>query len=211
MVSRVTYRPFEEDDFEDLAEILHREWYGHLSAPEVGLLAAKNDLAYMLSISTFSQVVFVDDSARGIVLARPDGKRTVTSSRWRKISENYLRQMRELSPLDAAEYWETIELENAKNSKLLEKSGFAKSGEISLLAVCSSTRGMGLGSVLIDAATSYLASIGAHKAFLYTDTDCTWNFYEHHGFKRACTYRSTREERRLLAKEMYVYGLDLSA
>lgn len=211
MVSRVTYRPFEEDDFEDLAEIIRMEWYGYLPTAEIGLLAAKNDLAYMISISTFSQVVLVDGTARGIVLARPGGKRATINSRWRIISENYLRQMRELSPVDAAELWETIELQHAKNDKLLEKSGFAGSGEISLLAVSNSARGLGLGSVLIDAATSYLASTGARKAFLYTDTDCTWNFYEHHGFKRAGTYRSTREERRLLAKEMYVYGLDLSA
>ena len=57
---------------------------------------------------------------------------------------------------------------------------------------------MGIGSVLIDAATTYLTEEGARQAFLYTDTDCTWQFYEHHGFKRAGTYRSTREERRLL-------------
>lgn len=210
MVSRVTYRPFEEDDFEELAEIIHQEWHDYLSTPELGLLAAKNDLAYMLSISPFSQVALVDNVARGIVLARPCGKRTTASTRWLKISENSLRQMRELSPIDAAEYWEAVEMTNAKNDHLLEKSGFAEGGEISLLAVSESARGTGLGSVLIDAATTYLLSTGANKAYLYTDTDCSWDFYEHHGFKRAGTYRSKRGERRLLAKEMYVYGLDLS-
>ncbi len=69
---------------------------------------------------------------------------------------------------------------------------------------------MGLGGVLIDAATTHLLSNGANKAFLYTDTDCSWSFYEHEGFKRVGTYRSARNEQRLLPKELYVYGITLS-
>ena len=99
-----------------------------------------------------------------------------------------------------------------KNDNLLKATPYSTgANEITLLAVSESARGMGIGSVLIDAATAYLAEGGANRAFLYTDTDCTWQFYENHGFKRASTYRSTREERRLLPRELYVYGLDLSA
>ena len=119
--------------------------------------------------------------------------------------------MRELEPEAAAAYWHGVQLTESKNDSLLAKSGYAGSTEITLLAVSSSARGMGIGSVLVDAATTYLTELGADRAFLYTDTDCTWQFYEHHGFKRAGTYRSTRDERRLLPREMYVYGLDLSA
>ena len=210
MVSRVTYRPFVEDDFEELAAIVQAEWHRHLPTPELASLAAKNDLAYMLSIATFSQVALVDGTPRGIILACPDGKRTTVSRRWLKISENCLRRLRELAPEEAAEHWAAIELTNEKNAALLKKSGFSGSTEISLLAVSESARGMGLGGVLIDAATTHLLSNGANKAFLYTDTDCSWSFYEHEGFKRVGTYRSARNEQRLLPKELYVYGINLS-
>ena len=211
MVSRVTYRPFEENDFEEIAGILQEAWHTKVPSPEYGYLEACNDLSYSLSISTFSQVALIDDRPCGIVLARPGSSRKRAQKRWFVMSREYFRRMRELEPEAAGAYWKSIQLAEEKNDSLLAKSGYAGSTEITLLAVSASARGMGIGSVLIDAATAFLAERGADRAFLYTDTDCTWQFYEHHGFKRAGTYRSTREERRLLPKEMYVYGLDLSA
>lgn len=211
MVSRVTYRPFDEGDFEDIAAIIQEAWHTEVPSPEYGFLEACNDLSCSLSISPFSQVALIDDKPCGIVLACPSATRVRAHKRWFVMSKDYFRRMRELEPEAAANYWKGVQLTESKNDKLLSDSGFAGSTEITLLAVGESARGMGIGSVLIDAATTYLAEEGAQRAFLYTDTDCTWQFYEHHGFKRAGTYRSTREERRLLPKEMYVYGLDLSA
>ena len=211
MVSRVTYRPFDEGDFEDIAAIIQEAWHTEVPSPEYGFLEACNDLSYSLSISPISQVALIDDKPCGIVLACPSATRVRAHKRWFVMSKDYFRRMRELEPEAAANYWKGVQLTESKNDKLLSDSGFAGSTEITLLAVGESARGMGIGSVLIDAATTYLAEEGAQRAFLYTDTDCTWQFYEHHGFKRAGTYRSTREERRLLPKEMYVYGLDLSA
>lgn len=211
MVSRVTYRPFEEDDFEDIAAIIQEAWHTEVPSPEYGFLEACNDLSYSLSISTFSQVALVDDKPCGIVLACPDTSHVRAHKRWFIMSRDYFRRMRELEPEAAAKYWKSIQLAESKNDKMLSDSGYAGSTEITLLAVDAAARGMGIGSVLIDAAIDHLAQEGAHRAFLYTDTDCTWQFYEHHGFKRAGTYRSTREERHLLPKEMYMYGLDLSA
>ena len=211
MVSRVTYRPFDEDDFEELAAIVQQEWHTDLPCAELNDLAAKYDLARLLAVSPFSQVALVDGVPRGIVLACPGGTRKTVSRRWHKISENYLRHMRELDPIAASEHWKSVRLFDSKNDSLLAKSWFAGSTEISLLAVSASARGMGLGSVLLDAATTYLAGRGDHRAFLYTDTDCSWRFYEHCGFKRAAAYRAKRDERKLLPKELYVYGIDLSA
>lgn len=212
MVSRVTYRPFDEDDFEDIATILQEAWHTEVPSPEYGYLEACNDLSYSLSISSFSQVALVDGVPRGIVLARPEANHVQQSKRWFTISEGYFRRMRELEPEAAASYWRSVELMGTKNDNLLKATPYSTgANEITLLAVSESARGMGIGSVLIDAATAYLAEGGASRAFLYTDTDCTWQFYENHGFKRASTYRSTREERHLLPRELYVYGLDLSA
>ena len=43
MVSRVTYRPFEEDDFEAIAAILQEAWHAEVPTPEYGFLEACND------------------------------------------------------------------------------------------------------------------------------------------------------------------------
>ena len=209
MVSRVSYRPFDEGDFDALAEVLRESWHADAATPEYGLAEAKNDLAYSLAISTFSQVALIDGEPRGIVLSGPAAAREHPGKRWADASEEFFAQMRELDPKAAESYARFVALANTKNNTLLEKSALAGSHEITLLAVSESARGMGIGSVLIDAATSHLASHGYSAAHLFTDTDCTWQFYEHCGFKRAGAYRSAWDERRTLPREMYLYGIEL--
>lgn len=211
MVSRITYRPFIEDDFDELSTIVREAWYRDFPAPELGELAAKNDLARMLAISSFSQVALVDGTPRGIVLACSSSTRTCANRRWSMIASNYLRRMREINQKAADAYWTSIKLTDSKYETLVQKSNLAHATEISLLAVSPQSQGMGLGSVLIDAAATHVADEGGSRAFLYTDTDCDWKFYENRGFKRMGTYRSTREERRILPKEIYTYGLNLGA
>ena len=69
-----------------------------------------------------------------------------------------------------------------------------------------------LARCLLDAAVSHLSSLGATRAHLYTDSNCSWKFYELHGFKRAATHRANREERRHdMPRESFLYELDLTA
>lgn len=211
MVSRVTYRPFDENDFNELATILQDTWHTHVPSPGYGFLEACCDLAHSLAISTFSQVALIDEAPRGIVLARPGSRHTIMDERWHRAWADYCHQMQLAEPQAAAAYDSTVKMMDRTNARLLQSSGLAGSTEITLLAVDKTARGLGIGGVLLDAVTTYLASHGADRAFMYTDTDCTWPFYEHHGFKRAGSYRAKREERKLIPKEMYIYGLDLSA
>ncbi len=60
MVSRVTYRPFDEDDFEDIATILQEAWHTEVPSPEYGYLEACNDLSY----SPLHLVVFPGGACR---------------------------------------------------------------------------------------------------------------------------------------------------
>lgn len=212
MVSRVTYRPFDEDDFNTLATILQGLWHTHVPSPGYGFLEGCADLAHYLSISTFSQVVLIDDQPSGIVLARSDNDRHASGNKhWQEAYADYLHQMELADEKAAKSYGCTIDAMDRTNARLLEKSGFSIDNEVTLLAVAPEARGLGLGTVLLDAATTYLASHGANRAFIYTDTDCSWQFYERRGLKRAASHRANREERKYIPKEMYVYGLDLSA
>ena len=84
--------------------------------------------------------------------------------------------------------------------------------EVTLLAVDRDVHGPGVGTVLLDAAVSHLSSLGATRAHLYTDSNCSWKFYELHGFKRTATHRANREERRHdMPRESFLYELDLTA
>ena len=211
MVSRVIYRPFEKDDFSALASILKDTWHTYAPNQEYNALEAACDLIHSLEISSFSQVVLVDDVPCGIVLARAEGDRLPHAKECHAAMDAFLERMHKLEPKATDEYLSFLEAEQRVNSRLLEQSDLARASQITLLAVSGTARGLGIGSVLLDAATSYVTSRGAKGLYLYTDTDCSWKFYERRGLKRAAMYRANREERHVLPREMYLYGMDLSA
>lgn len=211
MVSRVRYRPFEDGDLDAVASILRPEWHTRSEIEEYNHLEAEMDLAYCLSTSTFSQVALIDGVPQGIVLARVEGERAADADRWLRLEAQLFERLRELDE-SAAEWMRSYTRSSLRvNNGLLEQSGVDRGAEIVLLAVGRSARHLGIGSVLIDAAASYCADRSAQSLYLFTDTSCSWQFYEHHGLKRVAAHRCNREERRVLAREMYLYHLDLSA
>ena len=211
MVSRVLYRPFEETDFDVVAAILQPLWHSQSSSDAYNFIEACHDLAHCLSVSTFSQVAIVDDRVLGIVLARMGSVDTNASKRWKRAEHDFRTQLHVLNAYEAARYFGMFDKMNRVDA-LLHQSAAQNDSEITLLAVDASARGMGTGSVLLDAATAHISANGGTSAYLYTDTDCSYSFYERRGFRRRAAHRSTLDERKAqLPREMYLYTLDLSA
>lgn len=210
MVSRVIYRPFDEDDFNAIAAILQAAWHTDAPTPGYAFLEACADLAHSLSVSTFSQIALIDNVPRGIVLARGTNLTVPVSGRWQRAEEDFLEQMLIGEPEAAKDYLQMTELTRNIHTTMLHDGKLDEANEVTLLAVSEEARGLGIGTVLLDAAASYLASRGANRAFLYTDTDCNWQFYENHGLARAASHHVHREQRRLLPRDLYVYTLDLT-
>ncbi len=212
-VSTVLYRPFEDEDFEPLVEIVRTLWHNDDDVPDAafGTLEATCDLAHCLSVSTFSQVALIDGAPRGIILARSENDYNQDLSRWATIEAKSACAMDSYDAKAAHTFQTWYDGMRKVDERLLASSGLTLDNEITLLVVDPSAQGLGIGTVLFDAASSYYAALGDLKAYLYTDSDCRWSFYELRGMKRLGRYKSTREERSLLPREMYLYGLDLSA
>lgn len=213
MVSRVLYRPFETADFDAIAQIMRELWHHRSDNEDYNRLEASCDLAYCLSASTFSQVAVIDGQTRGICLARAGkGPSNLDADRWMDTERGLLAQMREIEPTACAEYLSFVRATIRTNNRLLESTPVPHSDEVTLLAVDKEMQGLGVGTVLLDAAVSHLSSRGATAAHLYTDATCSYQFYESRGFKRAATHRASRQERRRdIPREMYLYELDLTA
>lgn len=64
-----------------------------------------------------------------------------------------------------------------------ESNGYEFDSEINLFILSSSLRGQGYGSKLMNRYVEFCKKNDLDKAFLWTTTDCSWQFYERYGFK----------------------------
>ncbi len=213
-MSKVLYRPFEDSDIESVAEMVREFWHSDSYIPSVEYARdeAKLELSHLLARSTFSQVAVVNEEPMGIVLARSERESNAALAHWGEIADELSHTLPEAEPEAYAHFRSWYDRELEVDAELLEQSDMPDKNEITLLVVSPRAHGFGMGTVLFDAASSYFAALGEQKVYLYTDTDCTWSFYERRGMKRMATYRARREERNLsLPRELYIYGMDLSA
>ena len=109
-MAKVLYRPFEDSDFEPLAEVVRGFWHSDSDLPsrEYALAEASYDLAYLLGKSTFSQVALVDGVPSGIVLARADDANAAPLAHWAKTAASLDRsKRRSLLPTSASTHGTT--------------------------------------------------------------------------------------------------------
>ena len=83
--------------------------------------------------------------------------------------------------------------EHENVQKGLEQAGVHKAGEVVLVIVSPQARGLGVGSALLQAGLSWLASQGAEVVCLVTDDACDWQFYEHLGMRRTLQGYATHD------------------
>ncbi len=201
------YRPFMMDDLDDIAQILAPLW--HSEAPEeVQKLHSVIDFASYAQRATFSEVAVKDEEVIGFVLARAGKASQETEAKWSSILEEKIEEAKQHDLESAAFLVAYDEAEERVNMPMLKNSNTDSDYELVFFAVEDAARGYGVGSKLLASAQSYLSSEGGTTAFLFTDTTCTWEYYERRGMRRVAQWAKTDPED-ILPEEMFVYEMDL--
>ena len=206
----VVYRPFEEADLVHVSRIIADIWWPIAVDEPSRELFGKADFAGFYQHATFSRVAVVDGAPAGIVLARAGRPDPAHQAAWRERAAIVERLIAATAPEEAAHMEQYLSREERIDAQLLAQSGCSDEFQVLLFAVAPETRDLGVGKALFGAAERYLADAGAQSAFLFTDTRCTWQFYEHRGMKRAAEVATAPEDRPFLCDEYYVYTTDLS-
>lgn len=188
----LTWRPFEDADFEPLADVLARTWLAEFP-DEPGAAASRVELARYLALSTWSLVVARGDEVLGAVLLAEDAGGRVGTRDWAAL-EASLRAEAEKDPALAEAV--RVEMSGVEEEAELE-AAYAATGAVGagtavkLLIVSPDAKGLGLGGRLFSAAIERVRQTGAPGYHLLTDDSCDVGFYEHKGLTRAMERRSS--------------------
>ena len=203
----VEYRPLQDKDIEAVGVILGDTWHTYADGRK-RIVSGIIDLANFAQRNTFTEVAVVNDSLIGVIMARAGMPDKQTQDHWASIKHHACEELDKLggSTSDLARFFEAME---QADRQMLERSACDPDFELVLFAVSDKVRGLGIGSTLMDHAQRYLAAQGASRAFLFTDTDCTWEYYEHRGMRRAAEQSFADDGASILPERMFVYEMNL--
>ena len=202
----IAYRSVDESDLPALAEILRGLWHTDTPTEEYAALEALHDVLDCLSWSTFAIVAEVDGETAGICCANTGANRRNGSfERWGEQRDEVELRLQETDPVAAARYRAYLDASYVVNKGLIADAGITHEAEIVLLAIGPRARGLGIGRALITRAVERLRKAGAPGAFLFTDTDCNWGFYDHLGLKRAAEHWRSANDYEGLPEGMLLY------
>lgn len=198
-MENIKYRAIEEKDYNEVGEILNQAFGLFKYMPDEKMLE-NFKLQYVYSClteATYTSVAEKDGRVVGIIMGNAKSdynvfshfsyifKTILYSLKMGWHGRKYKKQMKEYKKLHR------IYHEFSKK----HKNDF--DGVLTLFAVDKDCQGLGVGKTLLKGLFEYLKKQNIKNIYLYTDTTCNYNFYEHRGFKRLeeQTLELTREEK----------------
>lgn len=186
-MTEVTYRPYRPEDAHDIKKILNEAFSIHRYVTGKLVLdsALEMYLRDCLLNSTWTQVAVRQGHVVGIIMGRVRGEKRLGG----RIANRLLTVAHGArAALLGIGQWKSMRQYfgfGKVYADLREKANCPLTDELTLFAVDSTTRGLGIGKTLYTNYLSHLKTLGRRNFFLYTDSHCTYGFYEKQGMTRA--------------------------
>ena len=185
-------RDFTSVDFSQLSYIMPPEWLFDGLTDEQKTAQANMDFAGVLRASNIRLVATIDDGTNydpvlvGIAFASttrlPEPKDAFV---WKDVYEKASETLR--YGAQPARIARTYELQlGERGQMLIDAAGEARGedAELELFVVNPEYRSHGVGKALMAEFQKRLEGLGAQSYWLQTDSTCTWQWYENHGYTR---------------------------
>lgn len=136
---------------------------------------------WYLEITRATQVIaaYIDDEFTGVLLVEMKDEKKEYKSFWKSLYVKVFNVLQNIFYKGGAGLYE--ETTQAMLKDYLKKN--SPDGEIIFLAVNPDAKVKGVGTALLS---ELERREQGKKVFLHTDDACTYQFYEHRGFERAC-------------------------
>ena len=188
-MTNIVYRPYQPQDAEDIKKIINEAFYIHRYVTGRLVLdsALEIYLRERLLASTWTRVAVQDERVVGIIMGQVDGQPRLGG----RFTNRLLTRAHTLRAGSLGlPQWKSMRQSSAFDrvyGELRKKTPSPLTDELTLFAVDSSTRGLGIGKTLYRDYLDHLRSLGRSDFYLYTDSLCTFQFYEKQGMTRTAS------------------------
>lgn len=182
MKEKIKFREFKKSDEIFIENIIREAWhYDEMCRPKTAKKMAKAFLASCLANQTFTQVATINDCPIGIIMGKNIQKhRCPLRYRWKQIV-SILKLLCDQEGRRISSIFKNV---NIIDQELIRESQMDYQGELSFFAISQECRGLGIGKELFSRLVDYMKLNNVKYFYLYTDTSCNYQFYEHQGMKR---------------------------
>lgn len=208
-LNTIELRPIQKTDYPQLEAIIRKTWnYDQLSDhPKDARHMARLYLRCCLRRATFSCVATAGGRVLGILLA--GSKKSAPKIGLRRMLSQLAATLLLFTTRSGCQIGRFFQVFDQADSRLLKSCQRSFDAEICFFAVEEETRGAGVGKMLFSAALSYLKKEGASSFYLFTDSSCTYQFYEKRGMQRLEKEVVSLAPYIDYRLEMFLYGYDL--
>lgn len=185
----IIYRPYEERDAEDIKAMIDEAFHIRRYMKKERLLdsALEVYLRERLLASTYTRVAVKDGRTVGVIMGRSPGRPRVPHvARNRALTWSHMAGIALTGLSDLPSLTQYFKFDGVYR-RLRRNTSAPLTDELTLFAVDSSTRGLGVGKALYQDYVRHLRDHGRKDFYLYTDSLCSYGFYEKRGMTRAAS------------------------
>ena len=179
MENEIEIREINKKDFNKAINFAIRGMHFNMYLKNKLLLKLYGKYFWYMELSRSSQVIsaYIGDKFVGVLLADIKGEPKVYKSFWKSLYIKFFDWAQNTFVKDGVGPYDTANDEMLKNYKDKDKLD----GEICFLAADPDSKTRGIGTKLLQ---EFEKREKGKTIFLYTDSQCTYQFYEHRGFER---------------------------
>lgn len=180
-MNQINIRTYKKSDAKMIQDIIRETWkYDLFCSAKISKKLAKVYLYSCLSNQTYIRVATIHDMPIGIIMGKD-------INHYKSISLYKIKQFFSIISLNMSTEGRNISKIFSKVSNidkhLLSKSNKKYDGEVAFFAINKNYLGFGIGRKLFNELIIYMKKQKISYCFLYTDTSCNYQFYEHVGMK----------------------------
>ena len=180
--SDIQYRPIQSSDYPALEDIIRKTWkYDRLGSPKLAKQLAEVDLAGRLANQTFTSVALSKGEPVGVIMGT---NRATHRKPLKYLVRQWLTTARIALSKEGRKIGNIFGEIDRVDERLLKDARTDFEAELSFFVVDGNERGSGVGKQLYQQFLDYMETENLKTFFLFTDTTCTYGFYEHQGLKR---------------------------